>query len=94
MIKLINNYQSNKSPQSTKKCRFLPTCSQYAKECYERFNFFHASLLVTSRLIRCNPLHKMAIDPVPQERKYKHKYKTLEETLDEEYLKAILNIKK
>lgn len=94
MIKLINNYQMNKSNEGTKKCRFLPTCSEYAKECYERFNFFHASLLVTSRLIRCNPFHKMDIDPVPLERKYKHKYKTLEETIEEERLKELLNNKK
>lgn len=93
MIKLINNYQTNKMPNSTKKCRFLPTCSQYAKTCYERFNFFKASYLVTKRLIKCNPFHKMSIDPVPEERKYKHKYLTLEETIDNIELKKLLETK-
>lgn len=93
MIKLINNYQMNKRPSGVKKCRFLPTCSEYAKICYERFNFVKASFLVSKRLIKCNPFHKMAIDPVPDERKYKHKFKTLEETIDNIRLEEILNDK-
>lgn len=83
MIKMINNYQKNISPNTSKKCRFIPTCSQYAKECYERFNFVKASYLTTKRLLKCNPFHKIAYDPVPEEKRYKHKYKTLEETMDQ-----------
>lgn len=91
MINLINNYQKNISPNTTKKCRFIPTCSQYAKECFEKFNFVKASALTARRVLRCNPLHKMAIDPSPEERKYKHKFKTLEETLIELELENLLN---
>lgn len=87
MINKINMYQQNKSPNKGKKCRFLPTCSEYAKICYERFNFFKASFLVTKRLIKCNPFHKMSIDNPPLERKYKHKYETLEETMENIRLK-------
>lgn len=82
MINLINNYQKNISPNTSKKCRFIPTCSQYAKECYERFNFVYASALVSARLMKCNPFHKMAIDPVPEQRKYRHKFRTLEESIE------------
>lgn len=83
IIKQIEAYQHNKALHTTKKCRFTPTCSQYAKECFERFNIVHAGLLTIVRIIKCNPLHKMAYDPVPEERKYKTKYKTLEVSLED-----------
>lgn len=68
MIKLIEFYQKHISPLSPGKCRFLPTCSQYSKECYTRFNFFYASWLTIIRLLKCNPFHKMAYDPVPNKK--------------------------
>lgn len=64
-LKLISYYQKNISPNSPPKCRFTPTCSQYAKECYEKFNFIKASFLVTKRLCKCNRFFKCGYDPVP-----------------------------
>jgi len=90
MINKINMYQQNKSPYSMKKCRFLPTCSEYAKICYERFNFFKASYLTLKRLAKCNPFHKMTVDFPPEEKKYRHKYDTLEETLNKMYFESLL----
>lgn len=90
IIEKINNYQKNISPNTPKKCRYIPTCSEYAKICYERFNFFTASFLVTRRLLRCNPLHKMRVDNPPEIKKYRHKFKTLEETIEELELEKLL----
>lgn len=81
IIKMIESYQKNKAYHTVAKCRFLPTCSEYAKQCFKRFNFFYASFLSIKRIIKCNPLHKIAYDPVPLERKYRTKYKTLEDSL-------------
>ncbi len=64
-IKLICWYQNQISPNTEPRCRFLPTCSQYAKECYEKFNFVKASFLTTKRLLKCNRLFKGGYDPVP-----------------------------
>ena len=65
-LKFIDSYQKNKDPNN-KKCRFIPTCSQYAKEAYSKFNFLKASYLTTKRLLKCNPLTKMGTyDPVPR----------------------------
>jgi len=87
MVKFIELYQHNHNGMR-KKCRFCPTCSEYSKECYKKFNFFKASFLTLWRLIRCNPFTRMGTyDPVPSERKYKHKYKTLDEVLIEYRLK-------
>ncbi len=36
-----------------------------------RFNFFKASMLTIWRLLRCNPFHKMAYDPVPEPKRKK-----------------------
>lgn len=71
VLKLIDYYQKNISPNNPPKCRFIPTCSEYAKECFIRFNFFKASFLTIKRLLKCNPFHKMEYDPVPEPKKRK-----------------------
>ncbi len=80
IIQKITEYQNDSSLHTTKKCRFTPSCSEYAKECFKRFSTPYASYLSIKRIIKCNPLHKMAYDPVPLEKKYRTKYKTLEDT--------------
>lgn len=81
IIKQIENYQQDKSLHTTKKCRFIPSCSEYAKECYKRFSIPYASFLSLKRILKCNPLHSMKYDPVPEKRKDKAKFVSLEESL-------------
>ena len=69
-LKLINWYQRNKNPNS-RRCKYVPSCSNYAKEAYQKFNFFKASLLTLWRLLRCNPFTKGGFDPVPLSKKEK-----------------------
>jgi putative membrane protein insertion efficiency factor len=64
-VKLIENYQKNRSDETHYRCRHRPTCSEYAKQAYQRYNFFHASFLTTKRLLKCNRLFKPKYDPVP-----------------------------
>lgn len=47
-------------------CRFTPTCSNYAIEAFENFNFFTASKLTIKRILRCRPFGKIGYDPVPK----------------------------
>lgn len=68
VLKLIDFYQKNISPNTGKKCRYLPTCSEYAKICFTRFNFFYASFLSIKRILKCNPLFPMKYDPVPEKK--------------------------
>ena len=77
VLKLIKYYQTNISPYRPKSCRFLPTCSQYAKEAFETYNFFYAALLSLWRILRCNPFTKGGVDPVPEQKKYRYKYPPL-----------------
>lgn len=64
MIFLINIYQ--KIPgRFHDSCRFTPTCSDYAKEAYERYGFISGTHLTIKRILRCNPFGKIGYDPVP-----------------------------
>lgn len=77
-IKLIKLYQKNKKIIGTGHCRFYPTCSHYALESYQKFNFFYASWLTFYRIIRCNYLTRRKYDPVPLTKKEKQRQKELE----------------
>jgi uncharacterized protein len=46
-------------------CRFSPTCSEYAKECFKSFSFAMALWYSTVRILRCHPFNKGGYDPVP-----------------------------
>ena len=63
MIRFYQKYLSPLKRHST--CKYVPTCSQYAIEAYERFGFFRGTLLAVWRILRCNPFSKGGYDPVP-----------------------------
>lgn len=64
MISLISIYQKCISPFLGNRCRFHPSCSEYAKETFLHHSFFKAIYLTLWRLCRCNPLHPGGVDPV------------------------------
>lgn len=47
-------------------CRFYPSCSAYAYTAVERFGVIKGLWLGLWRILRCNPLFKGGIDPVPE----------------------------
>ncbi len=73
IIKVIRFYQKKISPLFGPKCRFYPTCSQYAVEAVERFGAVKGSILTVLRLLRCNPLFPGGYDPVPPKKEKKKK---------------------
>jgi uncharacterized protein len=62
---LISLYQLLISPLLGNRCRFNPTCSQYAKEALEIHGVWRGSWLGLRRLARCHPWHDGGFDPVP-----------------------------
>ncbi len=58
-------YQRTISPLLGRNCRFLPTCSQYAREAFSRFGLVRGLILSLRRLGRCHPLGSSGYDPVP-----------------------------
>jgi putative membrane protein insertion efficiency factor len=46
-------------------CRYLPTCSEYASIAIANHGPLRGVLLASWRLLRCNPLARGGLDPVP-----------------------------
>lgn len=63
----VRFYRRYISPLTPPCCRFTPTCSAYAVTAIERFGIIKGTFLAVMRLLRCNPLFKAGIDPVPKE---------------------------
>ena len=58
LLALIRMYQKHVSPAFPPRCRFIPTCSQYAAEAISKYGALRGGL--------CNPFNKGDIyDPVP-----------------------------
>ena len=66
ILALIRFYRKHISPLTPPKCRFVPTCSQYALEAVEKYGALKGGWLAFRRLLRCHPFYKGDIyDPVP-----------------------------
>jgi putative membrane protein insertion efficiency factor len=63
---LLRLYKRWLSPLLGPRCRFHPTCSDYARIAVIRFGPWRGSLLVGWRLLRCQPLCTGGEDPVPE----------------------------
>lgn len=64
-IALIKLYQWMVSPLLGAKCRFTPTCSNYALEAFKKYGVFKGFWLTVKRISRCHPLGGHGYDPVP-----------------------------
>lgn len=62
---LIRLYQWTVSPLLGPRCRFYPSCSQYALQAVLRFGALRGGWLALRRLARCHPWHAGGFDPVP-----------------------------
>jgi putative membrane protein insertion efficiency factor len=65
-IFLIRLYQWTVSPLLGPRCRFYPSCSNYALEAVRRFGAVRGSWLGLLRLLRCHPWQAGGYDPVPE----------------------------
>lgn len=63
-IYLIKIYKKIPGPWHNK-CRFIPTCSDYAIEAISKYGVFYGGFLSMKRIFRCNPFSKYGYDPVP-----------------------------
>lgn len=65
LVALIRAYQILLSPLLGPRCRFHPSCSQYAIEALQRHGVVKGGWLALRRIGRCHPLHPGGHDPVP-----------------------------
>jgi putative membrane protein insertion efficiency factor len=61
----IRLYQVTLGPLMGGHCRFHPTCSAYAIEAYSVHGPLRGTWLTVRRLVRCHPLCRGGLDPVP-----------------------------
>ncbi len=71
LMSVIRFYQRRISPLFGPKCRYYPTCSQYALEALEEWGAFKGTLLTIRRLMRCNIFFPGGVDPVPKKKEKK-----------------------
>jgi hypothetical protein len=64
-IIIIRFYQWVISPALGPKCRFTPTCSQYAAEALKKHGLVQGFILSVKRVSKCRPGGGHGYDPVP-----------------------------
>ncbi|MDY6911941.1 MAG: membrane protein insertion efficiency factor YidD [Chloroflexota bacterium] len=64
-LELIKFYQKAISPLTPPSCRYVPTCSQYGYEAIGKHGFWKGGWMTARRIMRCHPLAKGGLDPVP-----------------------------
>ena len=62
---LIRFYQVCLYPLKPHTCRFIPTCSEYAKQAFYLHGPLKGAILTAKRLLKCHPWGGSGYDPVP-----------------------------
>jgi hypothetical protein len=66
---LVRVYQLLLAPLVGPRCRYLPSCSDYAAEALEQHGALRGSVLAARRLLSCHPWGGSGYDPVPPARR-------------------------
>ena len=65
LVALLHTYQYAISPFLGRRCRYDPSCSEYAVEAVEKHGAIKGGWLGVKRVCRCHPWHPGGYDPVP-----------------------------
>ena len=55
------------------RCKYHPSCSQYAIDAFGRHGFLRGLVLAAWRLLRCNPWSEGGVDYVESQRLFRHR---------------------
>ena len=72
----IRAYQLLFSPMLGARCRYYPSCSEYAAQAIQRFGILRGVVLASWRLLRCNPWSRGGFDPVEAQRLFRPRPRT------------------
>jgi uncharacterized protein len=64
-------YQRVLSPLLGPRCRYAPSCSDYAVQAVRDYGILRGLVLAGWRLLRCNPLSPGGFDPVREQRLFR-----------------------
>lgn len=68
LIALIKGYRYGIRPMLGQRCRFFPSCSEYALDAVKTHGAAKGAYLSAKRLAKCQPWHPGGFDPVPEKR--------------------------
>lgn len=63
---LLRAYRYCISPYLGNRCRFYPSCSEYAEQALVQYGFLRGIWFTLRRLLRCHPFHPGGYDPLPE----------------------------
>jgi putative membrane protein insertion efficiency factor len=67
----IRAWQRLVAPMFGNRCKYHPSCSEYAAQAITRFGILRGLVLAAWRLLRCNPWSHGGFDPVENQRLFK-----------------------
>ncbi len=67
----IRAYQRLIGPALGSRCKYYPSCSEYAAQSIATFGILRGLILAGWRLLRCNPWSHGGFDPVEDQRLFK-----------------------
>jgi putative membrane protein insertion efficiency factor len=67
----IRIYQRLFSPLVGQRCKYYPSCSEYAAQAITKFGILRGLVLAAWRVLRCNPFSHGGFDPVEDQRLFK-----------------------
>jgi putative membrane protein insertion efficiency factor len=71
LVAPIRVYQRLFSPALGARCKYYPSCSEYAAQALETYGILRGLVLAGWRLLRCNPWSHGGFDPVDAQRLFK-----------------------
>lgn len=66
-------YQKLVSPAVGPRCKYYPSCSEYAVEAVKRYGILRGLVLAAWRLLRCNPWSHGGVDLVEDQRVFRRR---------------------
>ena len=73
LVLVLRFYQRWISPAFGQRCRYYPSCSEYAVQAVEQFGILRGLVLAGWRLLRCNPWSHGGFDPVEDQRLFRRR---------------------
>jgi putative membrane protein insertion efficiency factor len=67
----IRLYQRSVSAALPARCKYHPTCSEYALQAIRTYGLARGVVLAVWRLLRCNPWSHGGVDPVTDQRLFR-----------------------